>query len=89
MQGTLSALIEAVEDALARRQWDYKAFKSQIGIHESTWSRIRRGRRLPSHNVLTLLRQHLPEVIKYIDDYENHRTIPLRQGNNDTIQKEE
>lgn len=79
MQGTLVALIKAVESELARRQMDYKSFKSVVGIHESTWSKIRKGKRSPSHNVLTLLRQRLPEVTKYIDDYENHRTVPLGQ----------
>lgn len=89
MQGTLLALIKAVEDALARRQWDYKMFRTQAGIHESTWSRIRKGRRPPSNNVKTLLRQRLPEVTKYLDDYENHREITLRQGNDDTTPKGE
>jgi len=89
MEGTLLALIKAVESELARRQMDYKAFKSVVGIHESTWSRIRNGKRPPSFNVLTLLKQRLPKVSKYVEDYMNHRAIPVRQGNDDTIQKGE
>jgi len=78
MQGTLAALIKAVESELAKRQMDYKEFKAVVGINPSTWSRIRNGRRPPSHDTLTLLRQHLPKVIKYIEDYENHRELPNR-----------
>ena len=78
MQGTLSILIKAVEGEMVKRKLDQRAFCSFLGVHETNWSRVRNGRRTPSLNLLTLLKQKLPEVGDYVDDYLDHRKLPQR-----------
>jgi len=83
MQTTLSVLIKAVEGEMVKRKLDQRAFCSLLRIHETNWSRVRNGKRTPSLNLLTLLKQKLPEVGNYVDDYLDHRNLPKRgkQGN--------
>lgn len=87
MEGTLKTLIEAVEGELVKRQWDFMTFSNYLGINKSNWSLVRNGKRPPSWNLLALLKQKLPEVSKYVDDYRDHRKVPIRQVNDHTSQK--
>jgi len=82
MQTTLSTLIKAVEGEWVKRKWDQNDFCDFLGINKSVWSRVRNGRRTPSLNLLTLLKQKLPEVKPYVDEYLDHRRLPNRMGKN-------
>lgn len=82
MQTTLSVLIKAVEGEWVKRKWDQSDFCDFLGIHKSAWSRVRNGKRTPSLNLLTLLKQKLPEVSPYVEEYLDHRKLPNRAGKN-------
>lgn len=81
MQTTLSVLVKAVEGEMVKRKLNQRAFCAFLGIHEALWSMVRNGKRTPSLNLLTLLKQKLPEVSPYIEDYLDHRRIPNQVGN--------
>lgn len=82
MQTTLSILIKAVEGEWVKRKWNQHDFCEYTGINESDWSRVRNGKRTPSLNLLTLLKQKLPEVSPYVEEYLDHRRLPNRMGKN-------
>jgi len=83
MQTSLSVLIKAVEGEMVKRKLDQRALCVFLGIHETNWSRVRNGRRTPNLNLLTLLKQKLPEVSPYIEEYLDHRRLPNRVEKNE------
>jgi hypothetical protein len=75
MKGTMTELVQAMEEERVRRGLDHRGFSTLLGIHESYWHRLRTGERPFNLNVLTLLMQKLPDITPAVTEY------IMRQGN--------
>lgn len=62
-------LITAMEGERSRRGMDHKAFSTLLGITDSYWCMIRKGKRRPSLELIKTIHEKLPEVSTYADAY--------------------
>ena len=85
MEITTTGLIRIIEKERRRRQLNQGAFAKLLGISEPYYSMVKTGERRPNLKMLTIFKQRLPEISRYVDQYLNYVT-----GNDhETIQKEE
>jgi transcriptional regulator with XRE-family HTH domain len=62
-------LINAMEAERTRRKLSHQDFSTLLGITDSYWCMIRKGKRRISLNLIGAIHEQLPEVSKYADAY--------------------
>ena len=69
MEAKTLELINAMEAERVRRGLNHQDFSALLGITDSYWCMIRKGKRRPSLNLVATIHEQLPEVSIYADAY--------------------